>query len=107
MEVLTNHESSVRNGVVLALKKVNQEKQHVNDKSERDDMTLWNPLILDIWWTQIVTISVRSYLKRHPTIGNEAYDTRIHKFPYGPSPKARVQDCLQKFILRVVAQLVA
>ena len=40
MEVLTNHESSVRNGVVLALKKVNQEKQHANDKSERDDMTL-------------------------------------------------------------------
>ena len=28
MEVLTNHESFVRNGVVLALKKVNQEKQH-------------------------------------------------------------------------------
>ena len=40
MEVLTSHESFVTNGVVLALKKVNQEKQHADDKSERDDMTL-------------------------------------------------------------------
>ena len=40
MELLTNHERFVRNGVVLALKKVNQEKQHANDKSERDDIML-------------------------------------------------------------------
>ena len=40
MEVLTNHESSVRNGVVLALKKVNQEKQHANDTSKIDDIML-------------------------------------------------------------------
>ena len=49
MEVLTNHESFVRNGVALALKKVNQEKQHANDTTEMDDMMLWNPLILDFW----------------------------------------------------------
>ena len=49
MEVLTNHESSVRNGVALALKKVNQEKQHANDTTEMDDMMLWNPLIMDFW----------------------------------------------------------
>ena len=40
MEVLTNHESFVRNGVVLALKKVNQEKQHTKDNTEMDDMML-------------------------------------------------------------------
>ena len=40
MEVLTNHESSVRNGVALALKKVNQEKQHANDTTEMDDIML-------------------------------------------------------------------
>ena len=40
MEVLTNHESSVRNGVALALKKVNQEKQHAKDNTEMDDM-MW------------------------------------------------------------------
>ena len=40
MEVLTNHESFVRNGVVLALKEVNQEKQHAKDNIEMDDMML-------------------------------------------------------------------
>ena len=40
MEVLTHHESFIRNDVVLALKKVNQEKQHAKDKTERDDMML-------------------------------------------------------------------
>ena len=31
-EVLTNHESFVRNGVVLALKEVNREKEQAKDK---------------------------------------------------------------------------
>ena len=35
MELLTNHESFVRNGLVLALKKVNQEKQQ--DKRQYRD----------------------------------------------------------------------
>ena len=33
MEVLNNHESFVRNGVVLALNKFNQEKQHAKDNT--------------------------------------------------------------------------
>ena len=36
MEVLTNHESFIRNGIVLPLKKVNQEKQH-NKRQYRDN----------------------------------------------------------------------
>ena len=48
-EVWTNHESFVRNGVVLALNKVHQEKQHAKDTIEMDDMMLWNSLILDFW----------------------------------------------------------
>ena len=39
-ELLTNHESFVRNGVVLALKKVTQKKQHANDNTERDNVIL-------------------------------------------------------------------
>ena len=40
MEVLTNHESSVRNGAALTLKKEDQEKQHANDATEMDDLML-------------------------------------------------------------------
>ena len=40
MEVLTNHESSVRNGVVLALKKVSREKAACQDNTEMDDVRL-------------------------------------------------------------------
>ena len=41
MELLTNHESFVRNGVVLALKKENQEKQ--NDKRQYRDR--WHDVV--------------------------------------------------------------
>ena len=47
-ELLTNHESFVRNGVVLALKKVNQEKQHIKDNTARDDVVKSSHLGLQV-----------------------------------------------------------
>ena len=41
MELLTNHESFIRKGVVLALKKDNQEKQH--DKRQYRDR--WHDVV--------------------------------------------------------------
>ena len=38
MEVLTNHESFVRNGVALALMKVSREKAACQDNTEMDDV---------------------------------------------------------------------
>ena len=38
MEVLTNHEGSVRNGVVLARRKISREKAACQDNIEMDDM---------------------------------------------------------------------
>ena len=40
LEVVTYHGSFFIIGVVLALKEVNQEKQHVKETTEMDDMML-------------------------------------------------------------------
>ena len=71
---------------MLALKEVNQEKQHAKDKSERDDMTVRNHLILDFWKTQGETpLSIPNKdVNRHPPVGKEFRDTRIRKYPDGP-----------------------